>query len=263
MRLRVLEDATHLLRALLERLLGHLGVPDGRTGPGGCPSQELVAEEDGGGRQVRRIVLHHLVVDQRELQKVVRQVAVRIGAAVHDLVPLEEVHRCRQADLEVERREHRDLHLDDLVLAVRLVRDVDEVVDLRRILLLKLGSDEEGGDADKLKVPPRGGSLLQVAVDDADAQEEGQGAQLVLLVDVNKPVNEDGAHLRVDVRLLVHVTRLRQTVRLHLLHIPIDVGDVLHHMLRVLRVGDVRFDEARGLRRRGCGRRHLRRGRRQ
>mmetsp|Transcript_87477 Transcript_87477/g.225329 ORF Transcript_87477/g.225329 Transcript_87477/m.225329 type:complete len:294 (+) Transcript_87477:666-1547(+) len=105
-------------------------------------------------------------------------------------------------------------------------------------------------------MPPSGGPLLQEAVDDVDRQEECLRAELVLLVDVHEPVDEDGAHLRVDVRLLVHVARLRQEQALLPVHVPVDVRDVLHHVLRVLRVGEVGLDVARRRgRRRGRGQR--------
>mmetsp|Transcript_49608 Transcript_49608/g.158716 ORF Transcript_49608/g.158716 Transcript_49608/m.158716 type:complete len:371 (-) Transcript_49608:136-1248(-) len=233
------QEATHLLGALLEHLLSQLRVLHRRGRPRGLPPQELVAEQHGRRRQVGGGVLHHLVVNERELQEVLCKVAVRLCATVHALVALHEVHGRGPADLEVQHGEHGDLHLQHLLLGVGLVRDVDKVVDLRGVQLLELRRNQQRRDADELQVPPQSAPPLQEAVDEADGQEEGLGPELVLLVHVHEPVDQDGPHLGVHVRLAVHVARLRQALVLVLVQLLVDVRRVLHDVLRVLCVHEV------------------------
>mmetsp|Transcript_22053 Transcript_22053/g.50395 ORF Transcript_22053/g.50395 Transcript_22053/m.50395 type:complete len:242 (+) Transcript_22053:122-847(+) len=158
--LGMLQKAAHLPGAALQHLLRQPGVLHGSRLPGGLPLHEPVAEHDGRCRQMRRRVPSHLVVNERQFEEVLRKAAVGFAAAVHSLIPLQEVHSGRSADHEVQGGKHRHFHLDNFLLGVCLVRDIHKVVDVRRVQLLELGRDEEGGYTHQLQVPPHRASLL-------------------------------------------------------------------------------------------------------
>mmetsp|Transcript_112494 Transcript_112494/g.350598 ORF Transcript_112494/g.350598 Transcript_112494/m.350598 type:complete len:399 (+) Transcript_112494:242-1438(+) len=257
----MLEEVADLPAAVPQHGLRGLRVLGGGGGPRRLPSQELVAQEDGRRREVRGRVLKHPVLRERELQQVLRQLAVGVGAPVHGLVPLQEVHGRWRAELELHGRQDGDLHAHDLLPRVGLVGDVDKVVDLRRVQLLELCGHEERRDAGELQVLAEGVPPLEKAVQDADGEEERLRPELVLLVHVHEPVHQDGAHPGGHLRLPLHVAGLGEVLPLPLLQLRVDVGGVLGHVLRVLRMRRVHVDilvrrrrQPRGQRRRGLAR---------
>ena len=134
--------------------------------------------------------------------------------------------RTRRADggdrhLVFERLDHLLLHAEDLLLRVGLVRDVDQVLELRRVDLLVLAREEQRRHADELQVRPLDGRPEQVAVDEVHREVQRLGHELELEVHLDQPVDEDRAHLLVDVRLLPHVRRAH--ARLQLLLPEVDV----------------------------------------
>ena len=158
---------------------------------------------------MRGQVLEHLVVLQGELDEVVGEqigLGARVGMHAGDLdEAFEEEERVRRGQLKVELREHVALHLQDLLARVRLVGDVHEVAALGRVDLLVLGRDEHRRDADQLQVAALDLLLLEVAIDQVDGQVQGLRHQLELQVHLDEPVDEDRAHLLVDVLLLCDV----------------------------------------------------------
>ena len=135
--------------------------------------------------------------------------------ARHLAEALEEDVRVRRRQLEVELREHGALGREDLLARVRLVRDVHKVAALGRVDLLVLRRDEHRRDPDELQLVPLHRLLLEVAVDQVDGEVHRLGAQLELVVHLDQPVDEDRAHLVVDVKLAaLHVRRRRQLDRL-------------------------------------------------
>ena len=140
--------------------------------------------------------------------------------------PKKEPLRTRRADggdrhLVLERLDHLLLHAEDLLLRVGLVRDVDQVLELRRVDLLVLAREEQRRHADELQVRPLDGRPEQVAVDEVHREVQRLGHELELEVHLDQPVDEDRAHLLVDVRLLPHVRRAH--ARLQLLLPEVDV----------------------------------------
>mmetsp|Transcript_37370 Transcript_37370/g.111626 ORF Transcript_37370/g.111626 Transcript_37370/m.111626 type:complete len:224 (-) Transcript_37370:449-1120(-) len=191
---------------------------------------------------MRGRVLQHPDVHERQLQQVLRKLAVRIPTAVDGLVPLQEVHGRRRADLELQDGEDRDLHPHDVLPGVGLVGDVHEVVDLRWVQFLELCSHEQGCDASKLQVPAVRAPPLQESVEDANGEEKGLRPEFVLFVHVDEPVHEDGAHAAGHLRLALHVVWVRELLPLVLLQVPVDVSSVLSHVLRVLGMRLVHVD---------------------
>mmetsp|Transcript_128265 Transcript_128265/g.411002 ORF Transcript_128265/g.411002 Transcript_128265/m.411002 type:complete len:344 (-) Transcript_128265:240-1271(-) len=215
-------------------MLGQICVIHRVGAPGGLLAQQLVAEQRAGGRDVRRQVLDHFDLHERKLEQVPHEVAVRLGAAVHALIPLQELHGRRAADLPPQHGQHRHLHAHDLLFGVGLVGDVDEVVDAGGAQLLELGRDEQSSDAHELQELPRGGLPRQVGVDEADREEERLRLELVLLVDIDEPVDKDGPHLRIHVLLALHVVRRGQLGGLLAAQHREDVRQILNDLLGVL-----------------------------
>ena len=65
------------------------------------------------------------------------------------------------AQVEVERPDDAQLHLPDLGLRVRVVRDVDEVGDGGSVDLLDLGDEEHRGHSDQLQLGAGDAAALQ------------------------------------------------------------------------------------------------------
>merc|ERR1719408_876729 len=66
-----------------------------------------------------------------------------ICASVDALIPFEEADGSRAANLELQGLKDRYLHLEDVLLAVRLVSDVNKLLDLRRVDFFKLCSNQK------------------------------------------------------------------------------------------------------------------------
>mmetsp|Transcript_135473 Transcript_135473/g.289740 ORF Transcript_135473/g.289740 Transcript_135473/m.289740 type:complete len:232 (+) Transcript_135473:371-1066(+) len=178
----------------------------------------------------------HREVQKRQLQQILRDLPVQAIALIGALEPIQEVRGGWHNDVETQGRQHRALHEQDVIPRVSVISDVDEVVHLRRVDLLELRSNEHRGHTHELKALPHHRHLREIAVDEVDREEEGLGPQLVLHVNLHKPIDEDRAHLRIDVLLLIHVVRPHCEGSLLLEKHIEDVGDVLHHGLHVLQV---------------------------
>mmetsp|Transcript_65777 Transcript_65777/g.183481 ORF Transcript_65777/g.183481 Transcript_65777/m.183481 type:complete len:335 (+) Transcript_65777:291-1295(+) len=229
-----LEDAEEVLRALLHRRQVELALPRDRGRPRGL-LHELVAQQGGCRHQVGGLVPDHLEVHQAELQKVMQQMAVRrvFGALVEALEALQEVRWRGDADGKLQVGEDEHLHLQDVLLGVRVGRDVDEVADVWRVNLLELRGDQHRGDADELQPLSHCLPLVEGAIYQVDGEEERLPLQFVLHADLYQPVHQNGPHLGVEVGLPVHVVAPRQAVPLVPLEHPVDVVRVLRHILRV------------------------------
>ena len=105
------------------------------------------------------------------------------------------------------------LHPEDLPLVVGVVRDVDELPDIRRIDLLILGSNEHAGGSHQLELGPLDRHVGEEPVDVGNSQVESLGLQLVLLSHLHQPVHQDGPHGVADVGLLSHVVGLGQSLQ--------------------------------------------------
>mmetsp|Transcript_83748 Transcript_83748/g.211206 ORF Transcript_83748/g.211206 Transcript_83748/m.211206 type:complete len:322 (-) Transcript_83748:667-1632(-) len=134
----------------------------------------------------------------------------------------QEVRCCRGRQLEAKGPKHGELHVNDFVLRVSLVRHVDKVRHLRSSLihLLELGRNQQCGGANQLQPIPLDLADAEEAVEDLNSQEQGLLSVLELPVDVDDPIVEDCPHLGVDVRLAFHVVWPRGTLRLSLAHMP-------------------------------------------
>ncbi len=77
-----------------------------------------------------------------------------------------------------------------------------------------LRSEEHTGGANELQFAAQHGHLRQEAVDVVNGEEERLAVQLVLLRHLDQPVDEDAAHAARDVRLSLHVQRLRLVLQL-------------------------------------------------
>ena len=228
-------EGAHLVSHLLELALLVAGVLLESAGPG-AGAEGLAGKEDRGGRDLGVGVAHHVVLGKRDLDGVHAEhveallgrdpdaALVRAGAGLDEAG--QEVVGGRGRDLELKLVKDGLLHGEDLVLGVGAVADEDKVADLGGPDLLVLGGDQHRGDPDELEVLPRDPVHVEVPVDDLDRQEEGLGHQPELEVHLDKPVDQDGTHLVVDVRLLVHVV-LGHVAVLDGLVVGVDVLDVL------------------------------------
>ena len=116
---------------------------------------------------------------------------------------------------------------------VRVVRDVDELIDRRRVDLLVLCRDEHAGDPHELQFAPVDGHLREKAVNVVDGQIERLGLEPVLLGNLDEPIDEDAAHGRVDVALALHVVRRHAVLHLERSQVRVDLLRVVVAELRV------------------------------
>mmetsp|Transcript_3989 Transcript_3989/g.14858 ORF Transcript_3989/g.14858 Transcript_3989/m.14858 type:complete len:225 (-) Transcript_3989:78-752(-) len=128
-----LQQSPQLIRAPMQGTFCVPAVVHHSSGPSRPPACELVAQEDGGARQVRRGIADRLDLQKSELHQVLCQALLHGVAAVRALQAVREVHRRGDDDLEVYRDEDPALHLEDIVRGEGVVRDVRELSDLRHI----------------------------------------------------------------------------------------------------------------------------------
>lgn len=98
-------------------------------------------------------------------------------------------------------------HFENVLLGVSLITDVDEVAEFRRVDLFVLGSNQKTSDTDQLKARTGDLFLLKETVNKVDGQVERFRHELEFQMDLDEPVDQDGAHAFVDVRLVFHVKR--------------------------------------------------------
>ena len=125
-------------------------------------------------------------------------------------VALEEQVGTGEGDVEVQLLEHLTLHLQDLLLGVRLISDVHKISQVWWVDLFILTGREKGGNAHQLELLSGNLGPLQVTIDQINRQEEGLIDKLKLEMDVDEPVDENGAHFLIDIGLLGHVAGLRE-----------------------------------------------------
>lgn len=112
-------------------------------------------------------------------------------------------------DLEVKLPENIVFHLEDVFLRVSIVRDVDKVLDGRRVDVFVFGSDEHRCDANQLEVLALDLLRRKVPIDDIASHEQRVWIQLEFVVHFDEPVDENSSHLLVDVSLPLHVAVFR------------------------------------------------------
>ena len=122
-------------------------------------------------------------------------------------IPDEEGVSAGDGDLVLQGLEDLLLHVDDLVAGVGTVADVDQIAKFRGVDLLVLGGDEEARHADELELGPFHLLPLEVAIDEVHREVERLRHELELEMDLDQPIDEDGAHPLVDVGLVLHVRR--------------------------------------------------------
>ena len=180
-----------------------------------CAAQRAERNVDARGGNHRRGVRQKLVLLLRTLDEVRRkETRPRVRAGRLD-VAVEEDERRRDGDAKFEGVEHVRLHLKDLLARIRAVSDVHEVPHLRRVDLLVLGGEEHRCHAHELQLLPLNDLLLEEAVDEIYRQVQRLWHELELQVDFCEPINENCAHLFIDVRLVDHVSVVPSFRKLH------------------------------------------------
>ena len=101
-------------------------------------------------------------------------------------------------------------------------------MDWRRVDVLVLRSDEHCRHSHKLKVLPLDLLNTQIAVDDANSDEEGFGVQLEFVMNLNEPVHKNSPHLLVNVSLFLHVPVLGKQAGLCASDVISNLSNVLN-----------------------------------
>mmetsp|Transcript_15432 Transcript_15432/g.42428 ORF Transcript_15432/g.42428 Transcript_15432/m.42428 type:complete len:262 (+) Transcript_15432:335-1120(+) len=148
-------------------------------------------------------------------------------AKVCALPAIEEVRGRWHADVKRKRRQHGALHLQNVVLRIRVVGDVSEFGNFGRSNLLEFGRNEHCNDADELKALPYDGRECHVAIDEVDREVQRLGPKAILHVDLDEPIHKDRPHRAVGLFLQLHVIRSGHVG-------PLLVEHVAEYFLRVL-----------------------------
>lgn len=107
------------------------------------------------------------------------------------------------------------LGMDNLISSVGVVTNQYELLQIRRINLLVLAGEEQGGDPHQLELASLALEVLQKPIDDVNREEKSLRNHLELIVHVNYPVDQNGPHFVVYVLLHQHeVVGLAQVVDL-------------------------------------------------
>ena len=177
---------------------------------GGAPrvaSHAAAGNEDGGGGELAREVVQEVVALQGAVQDEAGELHDLLVGVGRLEIPDEEGVSAGDGDLVLQGLEDLLLHVDDLVAGVGTVADVDQIAKFRGVDLLVLGGDEEARHADELELGPFHLLPLEVAIDEVHREVERLRHELELEMDLDQPIDEDGAHPLVDVGLVLHVRR--------------------------------------------------------
>lgn len=116
---------------------------------------------------------------------------------------------------------------------VRAVGQVDEVFDCRRINLFILRRDQESGHSDELDLGLGNLEDREVAVDEVNSEIKSFWQELELGMHADYPIDEDCAHVFVDVALAAHVESIWLRLLLRVLHVGLDFVAVEGHVIDV------------------------------
>ena len=141
--------------------------------------------------------------------------------------------------MELEGKKNVAFHVQDLRPFVGVFGYIDEVLHRGRVNFLVLGRDEERCHADELSDVFFNSDHAEVTVDQVDGNEQSFGEQLEFAVDVDEPVNQDCATLLIHVGLALHVGRVGLGFALRVLHVLLDFGTKLCHLVNVRVSGHV------------------------
>ena len=131
-------------------------------------------------------LIHH-----GDLEQVLGHRADRVVVVVGLADGAEERHWAWVTQLPVQTREHEGLSLLDLLSGVSLIDHEHHLGHGWRIDLLVLGSNEEGGSTDELKLADGDDLNAEETIDNVDGKEQGLREQVETLVDLDEPVKEN------------------------------------------------------------------------
>ena len=178
------DKGLHVVDASLQITLIILGVGD-QSGAPGVSLEGLAGNQHRGGGDHRGQMLGHRVLLHAALSQVAGQLH-HGSVGVRGLeVSAEEGVNGGHGETVAEHLQDVALHLHDLLLVVGAVGDVHQVLKLRWIDLLVLGSGKKSGHTDKLQAAAAHLLELQVTVNHVHSQVQGLGHHFELEMDVN------------------------------------------------------------------------------
>ena len=125
------------------------------------------------------------------------------------------------------------LHLENLVSFVSIFGYKDKVLDGWRVDFFVFGRDKESCYTDQLDNVLLNFVYTEVTVNQVYGDVKGFGEELELAVDVDKPVDEDCAHVLIHMSLALHVCRVGLGFALSSLHMVLDFGTIFADMVNI------------------------------
>ena len=98
--------------------------------------------------------------------------------------PEKEDHGLGEVDVELEDAQDDLLHLDDVAGLVGVLGEVDELGEFRRVVLLHLGGDPQGGHAHQLQLVRVDVALVQDVVQQSDRQVQALLGELQVVLNL-------------------------------------------------------------------------------
>lgn len=169
-------------------------------------AEHEASEEEGGDGELGGLEGDVLLVEESDLHHETRDVlrSLLLDLPRHARQPQPRLRRRVPHD-PVDRRQDVTLHLDERALVVRPAAHLAQLWHRRHAIfgVLKLGRDPERRAADELVVLFEDDALRNVAVDDVEGEVERFRSKAMLLVDLDEEVDEVGAHVPLELGLLV------------------------------------------------------------
>lgn len=211
--------------------------------PTRLPGESNLRGINSGGCQQRRSILDHGILRKTKLHQKPghhlqhrRDRLLLLVRSSSLQQPNYENIRGRHREVELQCVEHVLLHGQHLVTRIGIVWDVHEVVHFGSPDFFILRSQEHGGDSHELQILPGDALDAEVSIDQVGRQKQRLRHKLEFEVHFDEPVNQNGAHFLVDVRLTRHVICWHATLNLRLTVETINIFNVLNHCQLVARV---------------------------
>lgn len=167
-------------------------------------TNHLTGEVDSSSSDLRGQILVHLHVQGAQLDQVLAKSVGHVVRLTGLAEAAQEVQHGGVGQVEVERVENFSFLLEDFITSVGIVGNEHVVVDLRRVDLLVLGGNKHRSNTNQLELAASNLTDAEVVIQNVAGQEKGFREQIELQVNFSEPINQDTAHLLVDVNLVGH-----------------------------------------------------------
>jgi len=160
-----------------------------------------------GGQEAGRTA-DETLIHEGDLEEVFRQGSCLEVVVVSFADTTQERHWPRPSELELQHAKHETLSLEDLFDGVATVDHVNNLLNRRAVYFFVLRRDEQSSGTDQLKFAEGDDLAGQESVDEVRAEKESFWQKPEAVMNLDKPIHEDGAHGPLNLSLTFHVVRV-------------------------------------------------------